>query len=178
MNRLLAIVASFLMLVTAHAGTAVNTVGSDDGTAVSGFDVVAFHKDGKAVPGDTRFSAEFDGARWIFASEDNLAAFKAKPEAYLPAWGGHCAWAVSEKQISTKKLSGDFALLDGKLYLFSYGNNRKSGAKDDFLYGSYSKAARLRDGERAWPTIKASLEGGTLAQPKAADYRRSPFEPK
>ena len=176
MKRMLGVIVSTFFVMSAYASTSFNTVGSDDATAIAGFDVVAFFTAKKALRGDPKYSVEYGGAKWIFSSEENLTAFKAKPESYLPAWGGHCAWAVSEKTISTKKLSGDFEILSGKLYLFSFGRNAKSDAKDDFLYGRYSRNSRLRDGEQAWPGIKANLESGSLTQPDSASYTKSQFE--
>jgi len=176
MKRFIVAILSALSLLTAQANTAINTVGSDDRTAIAGFDVVSFFNAKKSVPGTLQYSFEYEGVKWLFSTEENLNAFKAKPDAFLPAWGGHCAWAISEKSISSKKVSGDFEIIDGKLYLFSYGRNQKSGAKDDFLYGRYSKSLRLRDGERAWPEIKAGLENGTLPQPDSKTYQKSQFE--
>jgi YHS domain-containing protein len=165
-----------ILSISTWAATPINTVGSDDGTAISGFDSVAFFKSNKAIPGDPKYSTEYEGAKWIFSSAENLKEFQAKPELFVPAWGGHCASAVSDKQISRKKLSGDFEIIDGKLYLFSYGNNRKSGARDDFLFGRYSKVARLRDGDKAWPEIKLKLEDGSISQPDSKSYKKSPYE--
>jgi hypothetical protein len=105
-----------------------------------------------------------------------MKLFQANPEKYLPAWGGHCAWGVSENAVSRKLLSGDFEMIDGKLYLFSFGNSRKSSARDDFLYGRYSKDLRIRDGERYWPDLKRRLEDGSLVQATSQNYVRSRFE--
>jgi YHS domain-containing protein len=151
-------------------------MGSDDSTAISGFDPVAFHVEKKALRGDPKLSHNYSGAKWVFASEENLKLFQAAPEKFAPVWGGHCAWAISENLVSRKLLSGDFEILDGKLYLFSFGNSRRSSARDDFLYGRYSRDMRIRDGERYWPDIKRRLEDGSLAQATSQNYRRSPFE--
>ena len=156
--------------------TSFNTMGSDDSTAISGYDLVAFHTMKKALRGDPMLAHNFGGARWIFANEENMKLFAANPETYLPAWGGHCAWAVPRNSLSRKLLSGDFQVISGKLFLFSFGNSRRSSARDDFLYGKYPVEMSIRDGNSHWPGLKQKLEEGSLAQATSKNYTRSPFE--
>ena len=98
-----------------------------DGTdyAASGYDVVAYHAleqspvgspQPTAVPGDPAITAEYNGATWAFASEDNRDAFLADPEAYAPAYDGHCAYGISQGG----KVPGNphlWRIVDGRLYL-------------------------------------------------------------
>jgi YHS domain-containing protein len=156
--------------------SAFNTMGADDLTAISGYDPVAFHTVKKALRGDPKLSHSHSGAKWVFATEENRKLFEDNPEKYLPAWGGHCAWAVSENLLSHKLLSGDFAMIDGKIYLFSFGNERKSAARDEFLYGRTSPYQRIRDGDGYWPDLKRKLENGSIVQATSKNYKRSPFE--
>lgn len=156
--------------------SAFNTMGADDSTAISGYDPVAFHTVQKALRGDPKLAHSYRGAKWVFATEENRRLFEDNPEKYLPAWGGHCAWAVSENLLSHKLLSGDFAMIEGKVYLFSFGNGRKSGARDDFLYGRRSAYQRIRDGDGYWPELKRKLEDGSIAQATSRNYKKSPFE--
>ena len=158
------------------AQTASNTTGSGDSTAINGYDVVAFHTQRKALHGDAKISVGYGGAKWLFSSEENKALFESAPEKYLPAWGGQCAWAVSHGGLSRKLLSGDFEVIQGQLYLFSYGNNRKSGARDHFVYGRHPVNILVRDGNRHWPELKRKLEEGSMAQPDLGNYSKSPFE--
>lgn len=58
-----------------------------------------------------------DGVEYYFSSEDAKKAFEANPDAYLPQFGGFCAFGV----YAGKKLDGDVRyaeIIDGKLYLF------------------------------------------------------------
>jgi YHS domain-containing protein len=176
MHRPILFLVSLLMSLCVQAQTFINVVGSDDKTAVSSFDTVAFFTQKKALVGSPEFSHSYLGAKWLFSSAENLRAFQTAPEKYLPEWGGQCAWCVSENCVSEKKLSGDFEFVDGKLYLFAYGNKSKTGAKDDFLYGRYSRAARIRDGEKYWPALKAKLEDGSLAQPNSKNFRKTQYD--
>src|SRR3546814_19261657 len=72
-------------------------VGVDGGNiAVSGYDAVSyFEGDGVPVKGDAAFAVEHDGAVYHFASADHAATFRADPAAFMPRYGGPCAWAMS-----------------------------------------------------------------------------------
>jgi len=56
------------------------------------------------------------GAQWRFANQANLDAFKAEPEKYAPAYGGYCAWAVSQGN-TAKGDPKQWTVHEGKLYL-------------------------------------------------------------
>jgi YHS domain-containing protein len=89
---------------------------SGPGLAVHGFDVVAYFTEGRPTPGSAEHSVAHGGATYRFASAENLAAFEADPERYVPAYGGFCAYGVSVG----KKFDGDprfWRVEDGRLYL-------------------------------------------------------------
>jgi len=84
--------------------------------AVGGYDVTAYFTDGKPVKGSKKFTAEYMGADWHFASAANRDKFAAAPAQYAPQYGGYCAWAVAQGDTA----SGDpqlWTLHAGKLYL-------------------------------------------------------------
>ena len=66
------------------------------GTAIHGYDPVAYFTEHEPVEGSAEHSLEWRGARWTFASAENRAAFEADPERYAPRYGGYCAYAVSQ----------------------------------------------------------------------------------
>jgi YHS domain-containing protein len=111
MNHFFAALFAMLLSCGSFAQTSINTVGSDDKTAISGFDPVSFLLQNKAMKGDPSISYEYFGAKWIFSSPENRDAFRGNPDKFIPVWGGQCAWAVSEKTLSTKKLSGSFDVI-------------------------------------------------------------------
>ncbi|GAB4373198.1 MAG: hypothetical protein Kow00114_35090 [Kiloniellaceae bacterium] len=97
----------------AAAAQEVNVV---DGYAVHGYDVVAYFTEGKPVPGNDRFTAEYDGATYRFASAAHRDAFAAAPARYAPQYGGFCAFGTA----MGRKFDGDptaWAIVDDKLYL-------------------------------------------------------------
>lgn len=84
--------------------------------AVGGHDPVAYFTDGKPVEGSSDHELEWNGATWRFSSAENLAAFKADPEAYAPRYGGYCAWAVSQGYPASADPTA-WRVVDNKLYL-------------------------------------------------------------
>jgi YHS domain-containing protein len=86
------------------------------GTAVGGYDAVAYHTQGKPVQGSTEFTHQWKGAEWRFASQENLETFRADPEAYAPQFGGYCAYGVA-KGYAVKGEPEVWKVVDGKLYL-------------------------------------------------------------
>lgn len=95
------------------------------GFAASGHDVVAYFdlaqspvgaSQPPAVPGDTAFTAEHNGATFAFSSAENRDRFTADPAAFAPQYDGHCAYGVSKGG----KVPGNpdlWRIVDGKLYL-------------------------------------------------------------
>lgn len=87
-----------------------------NGVAASGYDVVAYFTDQKAVKGSAEFSARHNGAEYRFASAAHRDRFTGEPGAYLPQYGGHCAYALGHN----KMMNGDpeaWVVHRGKLYL-------------------------------------------------------------
>lgn len=84
--------------------------------ALNGYDPVSYFTDGGPTKGQDDLTYQWNGAEWTFASADNLAAFKENPEKYAPAYGGYCAYAVSQGGDS----GGDpevWTIHQGRLYL-------------------------------------------------------------
>jgi YHS domain-containing protein len=86
------------------------------GYAVSGYDPVAYFTFGKPTKGDKKISTEWNGAKWLFSSEEHRALFLAQPEKYTPAYDGHCAFAAGiGKKVSAKPTL--WTIVDDRLYL-------------------------------------------------------------
>lgn len=95
------------------------------GFAVSGYDVVSYQgldqaPVGEAQPeplaGKSSITADWNGATWAFASEENRERFLADPAAFAPRYDGHCAFAVAKGG----RAPGNptlWRIVDGKLYL-------------------------------------------------------------
>jgi len=59
------------------------------GLAIDGYDPVAFYTDGKPVLGSPDFELSYGGAVWRFCNVGNRAAFAARPDVYMPRFGGY-----------------------------------------------------------------------------------------
>lgn len=83
--------------------------------ALEGYDPVSYFT-GQPAKGSATFSTTHKGVQYRFASAQNLARFVASPDAFLPQYGGYCAWAVAGNYTA----KGDplaWKIVNGKLYL-------------------------------------------------------------
>ncbi|TQV76363.1 YHS domain-containing (seleno)protein [Denitrobaculum tricleocarpae] len=98
---------------------------ANDGIAIDGSDAVAYFTEGRPVAGKADLTHDWMGVTWRFASEENRAAFAARPEDYAPQYGGYCAYAVSEGYTAST-VPEAWKIVDGKLYLnYSRGIQRR-----------------------------------------------------
>jgi len=118
--RFLAIACLFFALLGVRADPAaadvVETNLTERGLAVNGYDPVAYFTDGRPVLGEGRFTYEYDGAIYRFATETNRQSFIANPTRYMPAYGGFCAYGVR----TGRKFEIDpdsWRIVDDRLYL-------------------------------------------------------------
>ncbi len=93
--------------------------------AVSGYDTVSYFDlaqsavgspQASPLPGKASISAEYNGAKFAFATEENRKRFLADPRKFAPQYDGHCAFGVAKggKVPGNPKL---WRIVDGKLYL-------------------------------------------------------------
>ncbi|MDF2367056.1 YHS domain-containing (seleno)protein [Sneathiella sp.] len=119
------------------------------GTAVEGYDVVAYFTDGKPVEGSKDHSAEWKGVDWYFASDEHKKMFEANPEKYAPQYGGYCAWAVSQGYTAST-VPEAWKIVDDKLYL-NYSKGVQSTWEED-IPGNIGLA------NNNWPGIEKELK--------------------
>lgn len=137
-------VALFATVLPAQARDADIYTGLFSSLAVGGYDAVAYFKENKPVKGNAAFTFDYKGAKWQFASADNLNAFKANPAAYAPQYGGYCAWAVSQGYTA----SGDplvWNIVGGRLFLNYDKSVQATWSKD--IPGNIVKA------DKNWPGV-------------------------
>jgi len=91
-------------------------VNAEGGIAVRGTDVVAYVAEGRPAPGRAEFTHAWQGATWRFASAANRDRFTAEPTRYAPAYGGFCAYAVSEGYTAPIDPAA-WKIVDGRLFL-------------------------------------------------------------
>jgi hypothetical protein len=133
----------------ASASPAPSVSATGQGIAIGGYDPVAYFTAGRPVAGSAGFEFRWNGATWRFASAASRARFEANPAAYAPAFGGYCAWAVSQNYIA----AGDplvWRIVDGRLYL-----NFNQRAK---MLWEADLASAIARGNANWPAVLAVAE--------------------
>lgn len=138
------IVAAAVLAAPAHAAKDPVYTGLFSTVAVSGYDPVAYFREGKPVEGSSAFEAEHEGYTYRFSNQANLDDFNADPAAFAPQYGGYCAWAVSQGYTASAD-PDNWTIVDGKLYL-NYNDDVQSTWETD-IPGFIEKA----DGN--WPKV-------------------------
>ncbi|HWT09971.1 MAG TPA: YHS domain-containing (seleno)protein [Roseomonas sp.] len=119
---------------------------AEDGIAVRGTDVVAYVTEGRPVPGSAAFAHVWQGATWRFASAANRDRFAADPDRHAPAYGGFCAYAVSEGYTAPIDPAA-WRIVDGRLYLNYDRSVQRRWARD--IPGRIARA------DANWPRLSA-----------------------
>ncbi len=86
------------------------------GLAIQGYDPVAYFTDNMPAKGNAKFSSDYEGAKYHFASAEHKALFDANAAKYAPAYGGYCGYAASIDRLSPVSPEW-FQIEDGKLIL-------------------------------------------------------------
>ena len=116
--------------------------------AIEGTDPVAYFTESKPVEGSKKFTHEWDGVNWRFASAKNRDLFKADPAKYVPQFGGWCAYAVSRGYTASIEPEA-WSIVDGKLYLNYSLSVRKQWQAD--------VPGNIRKGIENWPRVSKAL---------------------
>lgn len=114
--------------------------------AVQGYDVVSYQTGKRPIRGNGHFTADYQGATYLFSNQANLDTFNDDPEKYAPAYGGFCAYGVSVG----KKFIGDpevWRVVDGRLYLNLDANIQDQWFKD--------VPGRIKAADGEWERIKS-----------------------
>lgn len=125
------------------------TIYQKNGVAINGYDPVAYFTDNMPVKGKEALSFDWNGAKWQFSSDTNMALFKANPEKYAPQYGGFCAYGVSENHKSPTDPSA-WTIVDEKLYLNYNPKVKELWTKDI--------PSRIKKANDNWVLIKNSKE--------------------
>jgi len=94
---LAAAAASVLAVLPPVVGTPTATAAASErlvvdwqsGLAISGYDPVAYFTDAAPALGSAELELSYGGAIWRFRNEGNRAAFRARPDVYMPRFGGY-----------------------------------------------------------------------------------------
>ena len=89
---------------------------STNGTAIKGYDPVAYFLQNKVIEGSDEFTTDWSDSKWKFSTKANLDSFKIAPEKYAPQYGGYCAYGCSENHKSPTDPNA-WTIVNNKLYL-------------------------------------------------------------
>ena len=84
-----ALVCSWIFIYAAGAAATAPINVNADGVAIKGYDPVAYFTLGRPAKGKQEFQFEWQGAKWLFSSQEHLAGFVQNPERYAPQYGGY-----------------------------------------------------------------------------------------
>ncbi|MGB1239481.1 MAG: YHS domain-containing (seleno)protein [Pseudomonadales bacterium] len=122
--------------------------------AIGGHDTTAYYdaavqRSHREVAGSKRYSVQWQGANWYFASQTSADKFAASPERYKPQYNGFCANALSlgEGLIPTDGTVWEF--FGDQLHLFYAERGRERWLNGDWK--RYQKEANT-----AWQQLKDS----------------------
>ncbi|MFT3785510.1 MAG: YHS domain-containing (seleno)protein [Tepidisphaeraceae bacterium] len=115
------------------------------GTALKGYDPVAYFTDGAPKEGDKSITASYQGATYRFTSVEHRQLFEKEPPKYAPQFGGFCAFAVS-KGYTANIDPNAWDIVDGRLILQYSLDVREQFRKD--TSGNLAKA------DANWPRIR------------------------
>lgn len=118
------------------------------GLAIDGYDPVAFYTDGKPVVGAADIELSYGGAVWRFANVGNRAAFAARPDVYMPKFGGYDPVGIGHG-VAVAGNPSIWAITDGQLFLFYDRDRLEAFVADPERYISAA--------ERKWPDVRRML---------------------
>ena len=102
--------------ITTDAEKAFLNNSDPDGVTLGGYDAVAYFTQMKAVKGDPKFSARYNGATYWFSSELNVNMFKDHPDMFTPQYGAFCGYAMALNKL--RPINPElFDVIDGRLIL-------------------------------------------------------------
>ena len=135
LQRLAPLIALAAATMAAPALAAEPATFQKNGVAINGYDPVAYFTQRKPVKGNAKFTHQYRGATYHFASARNRALFRAAPAKYAPQYGGYCAFGLgfANKLFPTDPAA--FTIYKGKLYLNLNAKvkQRWSAKKDQFI---------------------------------------------
>lgn len=143
--RKLLFATGIMLALCVHGFAQKASVFNTNGTAIHGYDAVAFFTNSKPEKGKEQFSFNWQNVNWHFASKENLETFKANPEKYAPQYGGYCAYGTAEGHKAPTEID-TWTITGNKLY-FNYNKDvKKMWVKD--------QQHLIEKADKNWPELK------------------------
>ena len=136
---------ALILIAAGHVLAQKSEIFQKNNLAIAGYDVVAFHTEGRATMGNKMFSYHWKDADWLFASESNLEKFRVQPEKYAPQYGGYCAYGTADGHKAPTE-PDTWTIDNNKLY-FNYNKKVQTNWNKD-------RPAFIEKANTNWPAIK------------------------
>ena len=147
-------IALFVLIYVPQALAQSNVYTDDNNVAINGYDVVNYFTANEAVRGSKEYSTQYQGTTFYFTSKEHKQMFLENPEAYLPQYGGYCAYAVAAMGKKVPVDPETFKVYNGELYLFF----------NDFYQGSPMNTIVPWNQNEQEMKQKADANWGTMAE--------------
>jgi YHS domain-containing protein len=90
---------------------------NENGLAIHGYDLICYF-DFNPKKGSNQFQARYEGLTYNFVNQKHLELFKKNPKAFIPQYGGWCAYAMGLNGNKVQINPESYKVIEGKLYLF------------------------------------------------------------
>jgi hypothetical protein len=118
------------------------------GLAISGYDPVGYFTDATAVEGRAEFEYALAGATWRFRNAGNLGAFMARPDIYMPRFGGYDPVGAA-RGVAVAGSPDHWMIVNNRLYLFYDGMTLAAFTAEPVRF--------IEAAERHWPKLLREL---------------------
>lgn len=144
--RLITLAAAVSIFMGGHTARA-GEFFEQNGTAIRGYDPVAYFTDRQPMKGSADFSTTHKGAVFHFSTAEHQNTFMADPDKYVPQYGGFCAYGMA-KGYKASTDPAAFTVYQGKLYL-NYSLSVRELWSEDI-------PSHIQKAEHNWPHISQS----------------------
>ncbi len=107
-----------------------------------GYSPVSYFEPDGPRPGSAEHRVEYDGVTYFFNNAQQVQAFNADPQRYLPAYGGWCAYGAAVEQHFPIDPTV-YKIVDGRLMLFL--KNDQANALELWNAGDEAELTRRAD---------------------------------
>ena len=118
------------------------------GLAIGGYDPVAYFTNGKAMSGGADFELSYAGVMWRFCNIGNREAFAARPDVYMPQFGGYDPLGVT-RGVAVAGKPNVWLITADRLFLFYDQAWREQFAADSDRL--------IAEAKRKWPSVQGTL---------------------
>jgi hypothetical protein len=118
------------------------------GLAIGGYDPVAYFTDGKQMLGNADTELSYAGVIWRFCNIGNRDAFAARPDIYMPQFGGYDPVGVA-RGVAVAGKPNVWLVADQRLFLFYDQSGREKFAADP--------DSMIAEAARRWPSVQTTL---------------------